>query len=68
MEFKEIRVNFELVVLEDSDFLLEQYFFLGKLRFLIGVDNLDDIYCLELKVDIKEISLGNFGFLLLNLI
>lgn len=53
-EFKETRVNPEPVVLEDSDLLLEQYLSPGKLRLLTGVDNLDDIYRLELKVDTKE--------------
>lgn len=66
-EFKETRVNPEPVVLEDSDLLLEQYLSPGKLRLLTGVDNLDDIYRLELKVDTKETSLGNFGSLLPNL-
>lgn len=66
-EFKETRVNPEPVILEDSDLLLEQYLSPGKLRLLTGVDNLDDIYRLELKVDTKETSLGNFGSLLPNL-
>lgn len=66
-EFKETRVNPEPVVLEDSDLLLEQYLSPGKLRLLTGIDNLDDVYRLELKVDTKETSLGNFGSLLPNL-
>ncbi|XP_062605381.1 leucine-rich repeat-containing protein 56-like [Saccostrea cucullata] len=66
-EFKETRVNPDPVVLEDSDLLLEQYLSPGKLRLLTGVDNLEDIRRLELKVDTKETSLGNFGSLLPNL-
>ena len=34
---------------------------------LTGVDNLDDIHTLEMKVNTSDTSLGNFGMLLPNL-
>ena len=36
-------------------------------RLLTGVDNLDDIHTLEMKVNTSDTSLGNFGMLLPNL-
>ncbi|XP_033751249.1 leucine-rich repeat-containing protein 56-like [Pecten maximus] len=66
-EFKDTRVNPEPIVLEDSDVLLEQYLSPGKLKLLTGVQNLDSVSSLELKVDTSDTSLGNFGSLLPNL-
>ncbi|KAK3753840.1 hypothetical protein RRG08_006230 [Elysia crispata] len=66
-EFAESRVNPTPLLLEESDILLEQYLSPGKLQLLTGVDNLGTVECLELKVDSRETSLGNFGSLLPNL-
>ncbi|XP_060074287.1 leucine-rich repeat-containing protein 56-like [Ylistrum balloti] len=66
-EFMETRVNPEPIVLEDSDVLLEQYLSPGKLKLLTGVQNLDSVTSLELKVNTSDTSLGNFGSLLPNL-
>ncbi|RUS69894.1 hypothetical protein EGW08_022345, partial [Elysia chlorotica] len=66
-EFAESRVNPTPLFLEESDILLEQYLSPGKLQLLTGVDNLGTVECLELKVDSRETSLGNFGSLLPNL-
>ncbi|ESO95474.1 hypothetical protein LOTGIDRAFT_160627 [Lottia gigantea] len=66
-EFKETNVNPEPVFLEESDVLLEQYLSPRKLKMLTGVDNLEEVTSLELKVNTTETSLGNFGSLLPNL-
>lgn len=66
-EFKESQVNPEPIVLEETDLLMEQYLSPRKLRLLTGVDNLDDIHTLEMKVNTSDTSLGNFGALLPNL-
>ncbi|XP_005096715.1 uncharacterized protein LOC101861358 [Aplysia californica] len=66
-EFAESRVNPTPLLLEESDILLEQYLSPGKLQLLTGVDNLELVESLELKVDSRETSLGNFGGLLPNL-
>lgn len=66
-EFKDTRVNPEPIVLEDSDVLLEQYLSPGKLKLLTGVQNLESVTSLELKVNTSDTSLGNFGSLLPNL-
>lgn len=66
-EFAESRVNPTPLLLEESDILLEQYLSPGKLQLLTGVDNLSTVESLELKVDSRETSLGNFGSLLPNL-
>ncbi|KAJ8299005.1 hypothetical protein KUTeg_023065 [Tegillarca granosa] len=63
-EFTESKINPEPIVIEDSDLLMEQYLSPGKLRLLTGVDNLDDVHSLEMKVDTSDTSLGNFGSLL----
>ncbi|KAK3103608.1 hypothetical protein FSP39_020495 [Pinctada imbricata] len=66
-EFKETRVNPEPIILEDSDLLLEQYLSPGKLKLLTGVQDLESVRCLEIKVNTSDTSLGNFGSLLPNL-
>ncbi|XP_071120654.1 leucine-rich repeat-containing protein 56-like [Mytilus edulis] len=63
-EFKESRINPEPIVLEDSEVLMEQYLSPGKLKSLTGIQNLEDVRSLELKVDTSDTSLGNFGSLL----
>ncbi|OWF50675.1 leucine-rich repeat-containing protein 56-like isoform X1 [Mizuhopecten yessoensis] len=66
-EFKDTRINPEPIILEDSDVLLEQYLSPGKLKLLTGVQNLEVVSSLQLKVDTSDTSLGNFGSLLPNL-
>ncbi|WAR02726.1 LRC56-like protein [Mya arenaria] len=66
-EFNDSRVNPEPIVLEETDLLLEQFLSPRKLMLLTGVDNLDDIHQLEMKVNTTDTSLGNFGQLLHNL-
>ncbi|XP_053384147.1 uncharacterized protein LOC123536172 isoform X2 [Mercenaria mercenaria] len=66
-EFKEACINPEPIVIEETDLLLEQFLSPRKLRLLTGVDNLDDIRHLEMKVNTSDTSLGNFGQLLQNL-
>ncbi|XP_013414483.1 uncharacterized protein LOC106176571 [Lingula anatina] len=60
-EYKEARVNPEPIVLEETDLLLEEYLSPRKLRLLTGLDNLEEVKYLEMKVDTSETSLGNFG-------
>ncbi|XP_059150695.1 uncharacterized protein LOC131937357 [Physella acuta] len=67
-EFADSRVNPTPRFLDESDILLEQYLSPGKLQLLTGVDNLETVESLELKVDSRETSLGNFGSLLPNLL
>lgn len=63
-EFKESKINPEPIILEDSEILMEQYLSPGKLKALTGIQNLEDVRSLELKVDTTDTSLGNFGSLL----
>ncbi|KAK2165442.1 hypothetical protein LSH36_50g04049 [Paralvinella palmiformis] len=66
-EFKETKVNPEPISLEESELILEEYLSPSKLRDLAGVDDLDDVRYLEMKVDTRDTSLGNFGVHLPNL-
>lgn len=66
-EFEDDQINPEPVPLDESDLLLRQYLSPRKLCLLGGVDDLEDISCLEVKVDTSEMSLGNFGSLVPNL-
>ncbi|XP_074660110.1 uncharacterized protein LOC141912680 isoform X2 [Tubulanus polymorphus] len=66
--FEDSHVNPEPITLEDTDILLEEYLSPRKLRALTGVDDLDQVKYLEMKVDTSETSLGNFGALLTNLV
>ncbi|KAL9956013.1 hypothetical protein ACROYT_G037430 [Oculina patagonica] len=52
---------------EEADQLLEEFLSPSKLRSLTGFKNLDEVEYLEMKVDTRENSLGNFGALLPNL-
>ncbi|KAL3841332.1 hypothetical protein ACJMK2_019493 [Sinanodonta woodiana] len=67
-EFKESCINPDPVMVEESELLMEHYLSPRKLRMLTGVDNLDDVKSLDLRVDTSETSLGNFGALLPNLV
>ncbi|KAK2168588.1 hypothetical protein NP493_1220g00077 [Ridgeia piscesae] len=60
-EFSGSRVNPEPVTFEESDILLEEYLSPRRLRELTGVDDLDKVHFLELKVNTSDTSLGNFG-------
>lgn len=60
-------MNPEPIVMQESDFLMEQYLSPTKLQLLSGSDNLEDVETLELKVDTSETTLNNFGALLPNL-
>ncbi|XP_041365553.1 leucine-rich repeat-containing protein 56-like isoform X2 [Gigantopelta aegis] len=66
-EYKDTRINPNPMVFEESDLLIEQYLSPNKLRLITGVENLDEVESLELKVNTEETSLGNFGSLLPNL-
>ncbi|XP_006818292.1 leucine-rich repeat-containing protein 56-like [Saccoglossus kowalevskii] len=66
-EYQDFRVNPEPIVLEETDILLEEYLSPLKLKNLTGVDDLDDVKFLEMRVDTTETSLGNFGSMLPNL-
>ncbi|XP_072032797.1 leucine-rich repeat-containing protein 56-like [Amphiura filiformis] len=67
-EFGDIRVNPQPIVQEeDTDVLLEEYLSPRKLKEMTGVDDLEDIKFLEMRVDTTETSLGNFGSMVPNL-
>ncbi|CAF0722095.1 unnamed protein product [Adineta steineri] len=63
-EQKDYRVNPEPLVLQEADFLLEEFLSPTKLRALTGTDDLANIRDLEMIVDTSDTSLGNFGFYL----
>jgi hypothetical protein len=50
-----------------DDELIEEFLSPRKLRALTGIDDLDQVEYLEMKVDTDEMSLGNFGMYLPNL-
>ncbi|XP_038052184.1 leucine-rich repeat-containing protein 56-like isoform X2 [Patiria miniata] len=52
---------------EDTEFLLEDYLSSAKMKEMTGVDDLDDVKFLEMRVDTTETSLGNFGTMVPNL-
>ncbi|XP_014780211.1 leucine-rich repeat-containing protein 56 isoform X1 [Octopus bimaculoides] len=66
-EFSQDQINPQPVNCEETDILLRQYLSPRKLCLLSGVDDLEDVKTLELKVDTSEMSLGNFGSLVPNL-
>ncbi|XP_071954977.1 leucine-rich repeat-containing protein 56-like [Antedon mediterranea] len=66
-EFSDDVINPEPIQVEETDILLEDYLSPTKLKALTGVDDLDDIKLLEMKVDTSETSLGNFGSMVPNL-
>ncbi|XP_070552133.1 leucine-rich repeat-containing protein 56-like [Ptychodera flava] len=63
-EFRDYRVNPEPIVVEETELLLEEYLSPTKLRTLTGVEDLEDVSFLEMRVDTTETSLGNFGTML----
>lgn len=66
-EFDNHLINPDPIVLEDTDFLLEEFLSPNKLKALTGVDDLYSVDNLEMIVDTSETSLGNFGIYLPNL-
>ncbi|CAH1786684.1 unnamed protein product [Owenia fusiformis] len=66
-EFEDPRINPEPMLMEETDLLLEEYLSPRKLRALTGVEDLDEVHFLEMKVDTTDTSLGNFGAMLPNL-
>lgn len=68
-EFDDTTANPEPIVQdeEEADQLLEEFLSPSKLRSLTGFSNLDQVEYLEMRVDTRENSLGNFGALLPNL-
>lgn len=66
-EFQEVRMNPEPIVMEETDILLEEYLSPRKLRLLTGIEDLNEVKYLEMKVDTTETSLGNFGAMVPNL-
>ncbi|CAF3332716.1 unnamed protein product [Rotaria socialis] len=67
-EHKDFRVNPEPLVLQEADFLLEEFLSPTKLRALTGTDDLANIRELEMIVDTSDTSLGNFGIYLQKLV
>ncbi|CAF1054966.1 unnamed protein product [Rotaria sordida] len=67
-EHKDYRVNPEPLVLQEADFLLEEFLSPTKLRALTGTDDLANIRELEMIVDTSDTSLGNFGIYLQKLV
>ncbi|UJR37965.1 hypothetical protein I4U23_030649 [Adineta vaga] len=67
-EQKDYRVNPEPLVLQEADFLLEEFLSPTKLRALTGTDDLANIRELEMIVDTSDTSLGNFGVYLQKLV
>ncbi|XP_033106142.1 leucine-rich repeat-containing protein 56-like [Anneissia japonica] len=66
-EFSDNIINPDPIQVEETDILLEDYLSPTKLKALTGVDDLEDIKVLEMRVDTSETSLGNFGSMVPNL-
>lgn len=68
-EFDDSTANPEPIVQDkEADHLLEEFLSPSKLRMLTGMKNLEEVEYLEMKVDTRDNSLGNFGALLPNLV
>ncbi|XP_071809634.1 uncharacterized protein [Asterias amurensis] len=65
--FGSVDVNPEPIPVEDTEFLLEDYLSAAKMKEMTGVDELDEVKFLEMRVDTTETSLGNFGTMVPNL-
>ncbi|XP_019640000.1 PREDICTED: leucine-rich repeat-containing protein 56-like isoform X2 [Branchiostoma belcheri] len=63
-EYAEDVINPEPIMIEDSEELVDEYLSPGRLKALTGVEDLDEVQTLEMAVDTRENSLGNFGSLL----
>ncbi|XP_057268786.1 leucine-rich repeat-containing protein 56 isoform X2 [Pezoporus wallicus] len=55
------------LIKDDGELLVEEYLSPRKLKILTGVDDLQQVNALEVRVDTRENSLGNFGAYLPNL-
>ncbi|KAM6408290.1 leucine-rich repeat-containing protein 56 [Rhynochetos jubatus] len=55
------------LIKDDGELLLDEYLSPRKLKVLTGVDDLQRVKALEMQVDTRENSLGNFGAYLPNL-
>ncbi|XP_032300916.1 leucine-rich repeat-containing protein 56 isoform X2 [Coturnix japonica] len=60
-------LNPSLLVKDDGELLLDEYLSPRKLKALTGMDDLQQVKALEMRVDTRESSLGNFGAYLPNL-
>ncbi|XP_071414816.1 leucine-rich repeat-containing protein 56 [Pithys albifrons albifrons] len=60
-------LNPSLPIRDDGELLIEEHLSPRKLKVLTGVDDLQQAKFLEMRVDTREISLGNFGVHLPNL-
>ena len=63
-EFSGHIINPDPVVLQETDFLLDEFLSPTKLKALTGVNDLACVDNLEMIVDTSETSLGNFGIYL----
>ncbi|XP_053837450.1 leucine-rich repeat-containing protein 56 isoform X3 [Vidua macroura] len=59
--------NPSLLIKGDGELLMDEHLSPRKLKILAGVDDLQQVKALEMQVDTREISLGNFGVHLPNL-
>uniref|UniRef100_A0A8B9S6N2 Leucine rich repeat containing 56 n=2 Tax=Apteryx owenii TaxID=8824 RepID=A0A8B9S6N2_APTOW len=55
------------LIKDDGELLMDEYLTPRKLKALAGVDDLQQVKALEMRVDTRENSLGNFGAYLPNL-
>ncbi|XP_065542896.1 leucine-rich repeat-containing protein 56 isoform X2 [Lathamus discolor] len=55
------------LIKDDGELLVDEYLSPRKLKILTGVDDLQQVNALEVRVDTRENSLGNFGAYLPNL-
>ncbi|XP_054684695.1 leucine-rich repeat-containing protein 56 isoform X1 [Grus americana] len=55
------------LIKDDRELLMDEYLSPRKLKVLTGVDDLQQVKALEMQVDTRENSLGNFGAYLPNL-
>ncbi|CAM9489669.1 unnamed protein product [Bubo scandiacus] len=55
------------LIKDDGELLMDEYLSPRKLKVLTGVDDLHQVKALEMRVDTRENSLGNFGAYLPNL-
>ncbi|XP_012984561.1 leucine-rich repeat-containing protein 56 [Melopsittacus undulatus] len=60
-------LNLSPLIKDDGELLVDEYLSPRKLKILIGVDDLQQVNALEMRVDTRENSLGNFGAYLPNL-
>ncbi|XP_009946017.1 PREDICTED: leucine-rich repeat-containing protein 56 [Leptosomus discolor] len=60
-------LNPSLLIKDDGELLMDEYLSPRKLKVLTGVDDLQQVKALEMRVDTRENSLGNLGAYLPNL-